>query len=81
MTQASTSHLCADQFAEAYRALAEYCRHQAEGADDAAEEPWVLLAVAWTKLAEEIKGRSRLAAELTALGLTPATLPSSKKPG
>jgi len=70
MAQASRSHLPADRYGElagAYSTLAEYCRRQAGEADDAVEEPWVLLAVAWTQLAEEVKARSRLAAELTAL--------------
>ena len=50
-----------DELAEAYSTQADYCRHEAEGPLD----PWMLLATAWTKLAEETKARSGIAAELT----------------
>ena len=38
---------------------ADYCRHMAEESDGAFDEPWVLLAAAWTELAQETKARSR----------------------
>jgi hypothetical protein len=47
-----------DRLAETYSTQADYCRHMAEEPSDALDEPWVLLAVAWTKLAEEAKARS-----------------------
>ena len=37
----------------------------AEEPDGAFDEPWVLLAAAWTKLADETKARSGIVAELT----------------
>ena len=33
------------------RTQADYCRREAEGAAGAVDEPWVLLAMAWAKLA------------------------------
>jgi hypothetical protein len=55
-----------DTFAETCRTQADYCRHMAEEPDGAAfDESWALLAAAWTKLAEETKARSGIAAELT----------------
>ena len=44
-----------DERAETYSTQADHCRREAEGPLD----PWALLAVAWTKLAEETKARSR----------------------
>ena len=54
-----------DSLAETYSTQADYCRHMAEEPDGAFDEPWVLLAAAWTKLADETKARSGIAAELT----------------
>jgi len=48
-----------DRLAETYSTQADYCRHMAEEPDGAFDEPWVLLAAAWTELAEETKARSR----------------------
>ena len=48
-----------DRLAETYSTQADYCRHMAEEQGDAFDEPWVLLAAAWTELAEETKARSR----------------------
>ena len=48
-----------DTLAEAYSTHADYCRHKAEGAGGAFDDPWVLLAAAWTELAKETKARSR----------------------
>ena len=50
-----------DELAENYSIQADYCRREAEGPLDL----WMLLATAWTKLAEETKARSGVAAELT----------------
>ena len=47
------------------RTQADYCRHMAEEPGGAFDESWVLLAAAWTELAEETKARSGIAAELT----------------
>ena len=44
--------------------LAETYSTQADGRG-VIDEPWVLLAAAWTKLADETKARSGIAAELT----------------
>jgi hypothetical protein len=62
MAQASTSHRADsfDELAEVYSTQADYCRHEAEGPGGAFDESWVLLAMAWTKLAEETKARSQL---------------------
>jgi hypothetical protein len=49
-----------DTLAEAYSTQADYYRHDAEGAAGAVDEPWLLLAVASAKLAEEAKARSQL---------------------
>jgi hypothetical protein len=57
MTQPSTSHLGADSLDE-YSTQAEYCRQKAERTGGAFDESWVLLAMAWTKLADEAKARS-----------------------
>ena len=57
-----------DELAEAYTTQADYCHHMAEGPGGTFDEPWVLLAAAWTKLAEETKARSRIAAELAMFG-------------
>ena len=57
-----------DRLAETYSTQADYCRHMAEEPDGALDEPRVLLAAAWTKLAEETKARSRIAAELAMFG-------------
>ena len=48
-----------DRLAETFSTQADYCRHMAEEPGGAFDEPWVLLAVAWTELAEETKARSR----------------------
>jgi hypothetical protein len=48
-----------DRLAETYSTQANYCRHMAEGTGAAFDEPWALLAAAWTELAEETKARSR----------------------
>ena len=48
-----------DERAETYSTQADYCRHMAEEPDGAFDELWVLLASAWTELAEETKARSR----------------------
>ena len=53
------------RLAETYSTQADYCRHMAEEQGDAFDEPWVLLAAAWTELAKETKARSGIAAELT----------------
>ena len=53
------------RLAETYSTQADYCRHMAEEPDGAFDELWVLLATAWTELAEETKARSGIAAELT----------------
>ena len=42
------------------RTQADYCRREAVGAAGAVDEPWVLLAMAWAKLALETKARSQL---------------------
>ena len=55
-TMTDTDHF--DRLAETYSTQADHCRREAEGPLD----PWALLAAAWTKLAEETKVRSRLAA-------------------
>jgi hypothetical protein len=57
-----------DELAEAYSTQADYCRGMAEESGGTFDEPWVLLAAAWTKLAEETKARSRIAAGLTIFG-------------
>ena len=57
-----------DRLAETFSTQADYCRHMAEEPDGAFDEPWVLLAAAWTKLADETKARSGIAAELMTLG-------------
>ena len=58
-----------DRLAETCSTQADYCRHMAEEPDGAAafdeSWSWALLAAAWTKLAEETKARSGVAAELT----------------
>jgi len=54
-----------DRLAETYSTQADYCRHMAEEPDGAFDESWVLLATAWTKLAQETKARSGIATELT----------------
>jgi hypothetical protein len=54
-----------DELAQAYSTQADYCHHMAEGPGGTFDEPWALLAAAWTKLAKETKARSRIAAELT----------------
>ena len=47
------------RLAETYSTQADYRRHMAEEPDGAFDELWVLLAAAWTELAEETKARSR----------------------
>jgi len=54
-----------DRLVETYSKQADYCRHMAEEPDGAFDESWVLLATAWTKLAQETKARSGIATELT----------------
>jgi len=48
-----------DRLAQTYSTQADYCRHMAEEPGGAFDESWVLLAAAWTELAEETKARSR----------------------
>jgi hypothetical protein len=47
-----------DRLAETYRTQADYCRHMAGEPNGAFDEPWVLLAAAWTELADVTKSRS-----------------------
>jgi hypothetical protein len=51
-----TEHL--DTLADTYSTQADYCRLMAEESGSAFDEPWMLLAAAWTKLAEKTKARS-----------------------
>ena len=57
MNQIDADHF--DRLAETYSTQADYCRHMAEEPGGAFDESWVLLAAAWTELAEETKARSR----------------------
>jgi hypothetical protein len=51
-----------------YSTQADYCHDMAEALGGTFDEPWALLAAAWTKLAEETKARSWIAAELAMFG-------------
>jgi len=48
-----------DKLAEEYSTHADYCRHMAEAASPSFKEEWARLAVSWTKLEDEAKGRSQ----------------------
>jgi hypothetical protein len=58
MAQIETSHL--EVLADRYRCEAEMCREWSIVGDSSQKEAWLLLSLAWIKLAEEAEAGRRL---------------------